>query len=101
MNKKELIDHIDTQRRFNPDYGLDDVDLDIRRYLTCIYDAEWIEVFGPQGFRGSVILCSSCGKLAPRDEFGNINKSNYCSHCGSKMDVISMRNPQKVLTEKK
>lgn len=37
MNKKELIDHIETQRRFNPDYGLDDVIEDIKD----MYEDQW------------------------------------------------------------
>ena len=40
MNKKELIDHIETQRRFNPDYGL----VDVIRDIDSLYEEQWISV---------------------------------------------------------
>lgn len=62
MNKKELIDHIETQRRFNPDYGLDDALRDIDLYLD---EEIWnsVKVKMPDEYWDEEALCYWSGYL--------------------------------------
>lgn len=87
MNKKELIDHIETQRRFNPDYGLNDVIKDID------------ELTEPHGFWYNNGLdyryrCSVCGFHF--ESVGGLGLPwGYCANCGARMDKNPMENHKK------